>query len=151
MRRQARTGQPGFLYFFDHGYPAADEAGLHAFHAAEVPYVFGAADRTPPRWPAIPDTPPERELSDAMMAYWGRFARTGTPVAPDQPDWPAYGPDRSYMAFEDGPVVRQRLMPGMFEMHEAVVCRRRVAGGIPWNWNFGVLSPPLPAETPACP
>ncbi|MBU1345607.1 MAG: carboxylesterase family protein [Alphaproteobacteria bacterium] len=151
VRRQARTGQSGFLYFFDHGYPATDEANLHAFHASEIPYVFGATDRTPPRWPAIPDTPLERGLSDAMMAYWGSFARTGSPVAQGQPDWPAYGEDRSYMAFEEGPVVRQGLMPGMFETHEAVVCRRRVAGGIPWNWNFGVLSPPLPAEAPACP
>lgn len=151
VRRQARTGQPGFLYLFDHGYPAADEAGLHAFHASEIPYVFGNRDRTPPRWPAIPDTPTERGLSDAMMAYWASFARTGAPTAPEQPDWPAYGDSRTYMAFEEGPVVREGLMPGMFETHETVVCRRRVAGGIPWNWNFGVLSPPLPPQTPACP
>ncbi len=151
VRRQARTGQPGFLYFFDHGYPEMDEANLHAFHASEIPFVFGNADRTPPRWPKIPDTAEERSLSDAMMAYWGSFARTGSPTAPGQPDWPAYGETRAYMAFEAEPVVRERLMPGMFETHETVVCRRRVAGGIPWNWNFGVLSPPLPPETPACP
>jgi para-nitrobenzyl esterase len=151
VRRQARTGQPGFLYFFDHGYPAMEEANLHAFHAAEIPYVFGNQDRTPPRWPAIPDTRAEHRFSDAMMAYWANFARTGTPTAPNQPDWPAYGDQQSYMAFEDAPVVRERLMPGMFETHETVVCRRRVAGGVPWNWNFGVLSPPLPPETPACP
>jgi len=151
VRHQARTGQAGFLYFFDHGYPAMDEAQLHAFHASEIPFVFGAADRTPPRWPAIPDTPVERRLSDAMMAYWASFARTGAPTAPGQADWPAYGKSRAYMAFEEGPVVRERLMPGMYETHETVVCRRRVAGGIPWNWNFGVLSPPLPPETPACP
>ena len=30
---------------------AADEADLHAFHAVEIPYVFGTGDRTPPRWP----------------------------------------------------------------------------------------------------
>jgi len=151
VRRQAKTGQPGFLYFFDHGYPAMEEAELHAFHASEIPYVFGNIERTPPRWPKIPDNAVERRLSDAMMAYWASFARTGAPTAPDQPNWPAYGESRTYMAFEEGPVVRERLMPGMFETHEAVVCRRRVAGGVPWNWNFGVLSPPLPPETPACP
>jgi para-nitrobenzyl esterase len=151
VRRQARTGQPGFLYFFDHGYPAMEAANLHAFHASEIPYVFGNRDRTPPRWPAIPDTPAEHRFSDAVMAYWANFARTGAPTAPNQPDWPAYGESRTYMAFEAEPVVRERLMPGMFETHEAVVCRRRVAGGIPWNWNFGVLSPPLPPQTPACP
>lgn len=150
-RRQTRIGQPAYLYFFDHGYPAADEADLHAHHASELPYVFGAADRTPPRWPAIPDTPVERSLSAAMMAYWGSFARGEAPKADGQPDWPAYGATRSYMAFEEGPVVRQRLMPGMYELHEAVVCRRRVAGGVPWTFNFGVVSPPLPPATPACP
>ncbi|WP_332678561.1 carboxylesterase/lipase family protein [Brevundimonas sp.] len=150
-RRQTRIGQDAFLYYFDHGYPAADEADLHAFHASELPYVFGTADRTPPRWPAIPDTPVERGLSAAMMAYWGSFARDGAPKAPGQPDWPAYGNTQSYMAFEQGPVVRERLMPGMYELHEAVVCRRRVAGGVPWTFNFGVVSPPLPPSAPACP
>ena len=149
-RRQERTGQPGYFYFFDHGYPAMDEADLHAFHASEIPYVFGNADRTPPRWPAIPDTDAERSLSAAMMGYWASFARTGAPSAPGQPDWPAYGANRSYMAFADAPVVRDHLMPGMYDTHEAVVCRRRAAGGIPWNWNFGVLSPALPSQTPAC-
>lgn len=151
MRRQERTGQKGFLYLFDHGYPAMDDKGLHAFHAAEIPYVFGTTDRTPPLWPAIPDTPTERGLSAAMMSYWGSFARTGAPTAPGQPDWPAYGEGRAYMAFETVPTVRDHLMPGMYDTHETVVCRRRVAGGIPWNWNFGVLSPPLPPQSPSCP
>jgi para-nitrobenzyl esterase len=151
VRRQARTGQPGYLYYFDHNYPATEEAGLHAFHAAEIPFVFGNRDKTPPRWPRIPDTAEEARLSDAMMAYWASFARDGAPTAPGQADWPAYGEARNYMAFEQAPVVKQELMPGMYELHEAVVCRRRAAGGIPWNWNFGVMSPPLPAENPACP
>lgn len=150
VARQARTGQLGYLYYFDHGYPAADEAGLHAFHAAEIPYVFGNLDRTPPRWPAIPDTPAEHTLSAAMMAYWGSFARTGQPVAPDGPDWPAHDGREPYMAFDGTPVVREDLMPGMFELHEAVVCRRRAAGGLPWVFNFGVASPPLPTQAEAC-
>ena len=151
MRRQTGAGQPAFLYLFDHGYPAADEADLHAFHASEIPYVFGTIRGTPPQWPVVPDTPTEQRLSDAMMAYWGSFARDGVPTAPGQPDWPAYGRTRNYMAFEEGPVVRERLMPGMFELHEAVVCRRRAAGSTPWNFNFGVISPPLPPASPACP
>jgi len=150
-RSQTALGQSAYLYFFDHGYPAADEAGLHAFHASELPYVFGSADRVPPRWPAIPDTPVEHGLSAAMMAYWASFARDGVPSAPDQPAWPAYGRARAYMAFEEGPVARERVMPGMFELREAEVCRRRVAGGTPWNWAVGVVAPPLPLPTAACP
>ena len=41
VRKQAALGAPSFLYYFDHGYPAADSAGLHAFHASELPFVFG--------------------------------------------------------------------------------------------------------------
>ena len=54
------------------------------------------------------------------------------------------------MAFEDGPVVRERIMPGMFELREAAVCRRRVAGGTPWNWTVGVVAAPLPPAATAC-
>ena len=54
-RKQTALGQPAFLYFFDHGYPAADAAGLHGFHASELPFVFGTFDGTPPLWPKIPD------------------------------------------------------------------------------------------------
>lgn len=57
-RTQRAAGAPAFLYLFDHGYPAADEAGFHAFHGAELPYVFGTSGSLPAWWPAIPDTAP---------------------------------------------------------------------------------------------
>jgi len=149
-RRQTALGQPAYLYLWDHGYPAADEADLHAFHASEIPYVFGTSDRTPPRWPAIPDTEIENGLSDAMRGYWTSFARSGTPKATGQAEWPAYGQNRGYMAFEERPVARERLMPGMYELREAEVCRRRVTGGTPWNWAVGIVAAPVPAAVPAC-
>jgi len=40
-RKQAAIGAPAYLYLFDHGYPAMDKAGLHAFHASEIPFMFG--------------------------------------------------------------------------------------------------------------
>jgi para-nitrobenzyl esterase len=150
-RRQTRLGEGAYLYFFDHGYPAADDAGLHAFHAVEIPYVFSAMDKLPPLWPAPPDTAQERALSDAMMAYWGSFARAGVPTAPGQPDWPAYGATEAYMLFDGTPQPGRDLMPGMFEMQEAVVCRRVKAGGMPWNWNFGVIAPTPPPAATGCP
>jgi para-nitrobenzyl esterase len=42
-------------------------------------------------------------------------------------------------------------MPGMFELHERAVCRRRATGQLPWNWNVGLVSPVLPGPSPACP
>jgi para-nitrobenzyl esterase len=150
VRKQAALGQPSYLYLFDHGYPAADEAGLHAFHASELPYVFGAFEGTPPAWPRIPDTAAERKLSDAMLGYWTSFARSGKPQAAGAPDWPTFGEPARYLAFSDAPQPSQRLLPGMYELHEEVVCRRRAQGNLPWHWNTGIMSPPLPEPVPAC-
>jgi para-nitrobenzyl esterase len=149
--KQSALGVPAFLYFFDHGYPAADEAGLHAFHASEIPYVFGTADSTPPLWPRPPATEVESKLSGAIAGYWAAFARDGSPSAAGQPQWQRYGADRAYMAFEDAPRPGTHLLPGMYELNEEVVCRRRAHGGIAWNWNIGIVSPPLPARVTKCP
>jgi len=150
VRKQTALGQPAFLYFFDHGYPAADAAGLHGFHASELPYVFGTFDGTPPLWPKVPETAQERRLSDAMISYWSTFARTGRPQAANEPDWPPFGPTGSYMAFEEAPRPLDHLLPGMYEFNEEVVCRRRASGDIAWNWNAGLWSPKLPAQQAQC-
>lgn len=151
VRDQAALGLPTYLYYFDHGYPAADEAGIHAFHAAEVPYMFGTIDGVTALWPKIPDTDVERALSTAMVDYWSSFARTGVPNAHHQPAWPAHNKDSAYMLFAGRPQVAMDLMPGQYKLHEQVVCRRRAAGNIPWNWNVGVTSPSLPPAQEACP
>jgi para-nitrobenzyl esterase len=150
VRKQSALGRPSYLYLFDHAYPGAEEAGLHAFHAAELPYLFGTFNGTPPAWPRVPDTPAERKLSDTMLDYWTSFARSGKPQAVHAPDWPAYGEAENYMAFTDAPRPARRLMPGMYELHEEVVCRRRAQGNLPWHWNGGIISPPLPDPVPAC-
>jgi para-nitrobenzyl esterase len=148
--KQTAVGSSAYLYLFDHGYPAANEKGMHAFHASEIPYMFGNADRTPLNWPKIPATDVEKKLSDAMLDYWTSFARDGVPTAAGQPAWSAYGASRAYLAFEDAPQPKAHVFPGMYEFNEQVVCRRRAAGGIPWHWNVGLASPPLPPEAPQC-
>jgi len=148
--KQTALGQPSFLYFFDHGYPAEEVAGLHAFHASELPYVFGTFDSTPPLWPKIPATPEEAKLSDAMIGYWSSFARTGQPRAANEPDWTAFGSKGAYMAFADAPHPLEHLMPGMYDLNEEVVCRRRANGNIPWGWNVGIVSPKMPSPTEQC-
>ena len=150
VRKQTALGLPSFLYFFDHGYPAADAAGLHAFHASELPYVFGTFDATPPLWPKVPATPEETKLSDAMIGYWSAFARSGRPRAANDPDWPAFGSTGAYMAFTDAPHPLEHLLPGMYELNEEVVCRRRADGNIGWNWNVGIASPKLPSQKAQC-
>jgi para-nitrobenzyl esterase len=150
VRKQAALGQPSFLYFFDHGYPAEEAAGLHAFHASELPYVFGTFGGTPPLWPKVPATPEETKLSDAMVGYWSSFARTGRPQATNEPDWPGFGSKGAYMIFTDAPHPSDHLMPGMYKLNEEVVCRRRASGDIPWGWNVGIVSPKMPPQTAQC-
>jgi para-nitrobenzyl esterase len=150
VRKQTALGHPSFLYLFDHGYPAADTAGLHGFHASELPYVFGTFDGTPPLWPKIPNTEEEKRLSEAMNGYWSSFARTGQPKAVNQPDWPAFGSTGAYMDITDAPHPSTGLLPGIYELDEEVVCRRRASGDIAWSWNVGLYSPKLPAQQAPC-
>lgn len=149
-RNQTALGQNAFLYLFDHGYPAMDDAGLHAFHASELPYVFGTLDRTGPLWPKIPDTPSERAFSDALLDYWASFARDGRPVATHAPDWPAYGSSQAYLHLAASPEAQTDPMPGMYEVNEAARCRKE-ASKVGWNWNVGLASPRLPAKSAVCP
>jgi para-nitrobenzyl esterase len=150
VRKQTARGQQSFLYFWDHGYPAADAAVLHGFHASELPYVFGTFDRTPPLWPKIPATLEEKKLSEGMVGYWSSFAHTGKPRAAHEPDWPAFGTSASYMAFGEVPKPSDHPLPGMYEFIEETVCRRRANGDIPWDWNVGLWSPKLPAQQAQC-
>ena len=150
VRSQTAIGQPSFLYMFDHGYPAADDAGLHAFHAAELPYLFATMRTTPPNWPAIPDTQGETRISDAMIDYWTSFARSGRPASDHGPVWPAFSAGGPFLAIRDAPVLERDLHPGAFALHETAVCRKREAGNLGWYWNVGLASPVLPTSA-ACP
>jgi len=150
VRKQTAIGQPAFLYFFDHGYPTEEELGLHGFHASELPYVFGTFEGTPAHWPKVPDTPAQRSLSAAMIGYWTSFALTGRPKAANQPDWPAFGTTSSYMDFKEVPQPGDDLLPGMYELNEQVMCRRRANGAFGWSWNVGLWSPKLPPQLERC-
>ncbi len=147
--KQTAVGAPSFLYYFDHGYPAADAGGFRAFHASEIPFVFGTTDATPSYWPAVPQIASELRLSTAMTDYWASFARDGAPGAAGEADWRPYGADRAYMAFEDQPRLRAGP-PNGYALNEEIVCRRRADGRLAWHWNVGVISPPLPAPAPGC-
>ena len=150
VRKQTALGVSAYLYLWDHGYPAADEAGLHAFHASELPYVFGTFDGTPPKWPKNPETPDERALADAVGDYWTSFARTGRPRSRNAPEWPAYSADKRYLRFAATPIPDRDLMPGMYDLNETVMCRRRANGTMPWGWNVGVAAPKTPAAVAGC-
>jgi para-nitrobenzyl esterase len=114
---------------------------LCAFHASELPYIFGL-ERTPPNWPR-PDGAAERALSEAMLDYWVSFAATGVPRSAGGPAWRSYGRDEHYMRFAGTPLAERDPVPGMFELQEEVVARRRRAGRN-WLLDMGVAAPVLP-------
>ena len=150
VRKQQALGQPSYLYFFDHGYPSEVAANLVAFHASEVPFVFGTFKQTPPGWPAIPDTPAERTLADTMLDYWTSFARDGHPRAANGPAWAAFAPDQAYMHFTDTAHLSRDLQPQAYALHEQIMCRRRASGAQSWNWRIGSLAPTLPKPSRRC-
>jgi para-nitrobenzyl esterase len=150
VRKQRAIGRPAFLYYFSHDYPAAQAAGLTAFHAGEVPFVFGTLARTPAGWPTIPDTAEERQLSETMIDYWTSFARDGRPTAANAPAWKPFSDRRSYMEFAAAPEASRNFMPGMYALQEQVMCRRRQSATQSWDWRTGSISAPLPGAHSAC-
>ena len=78
-----------------------------------------------------------------MLDYWVSFATTGTPRSARGPAWSPYGRDESYMRFASVPVAGRDMLPGMFELLEELVRRRRRAGE-QWFVNVGVAATPVP-------
>ncbi len=83
-RHAARAGLPVFMYNFNVVWAIAGGI-LGVSHAGEISHVFGNP---------LDPTEESQMVSDAMNAYWARFAATGDPNGPDAPAvWPAFGPD----------------------------------------------------------
>jgi para-nitrobenzyl esterase len=151
VRSQTALGEPAYLYFWDHGYPAAYAAGLHAAHSGEIPYVFGSFHLLPRYWPKMPDTAEEHGLSDAVIGYWTSFAKTGKPQADKAPAWSVYGTNAAYMNFQEVPKPSTHLLPGAYELNERAFCRRHASGDQPWNWMVASAAQKLPPKTAGCP
>jgi len=143
VRSATEAGQPAFMYVFDYCYPNAREADLCAFHASELPFVFGAldADSLPPNWP-VPDGEHDWDVSDTLLDYWTSFASTGQPESRAGPAWSAYGAEEAYLRIASEPEMLVDPFPGMFEMHEKLVQQRK-ENSEPWFLNIGVGAKPL--------
>ena len=93
--------------------PRRTSKGLHAFHASELPYVFGTAGPDAAELAeSAGDAPPRRNCRTPCSSYWAvvraqRRAQRRGPAA-----WPAYGRDarlhgvRRRAAAEDAPDAR---------------------------------------------
>jgi len=140
VRQQAAAGQPAYLYFFRHSTPTERARDLAAFHASELPYVFGRLSALPtfaPNWPIPPATTAESQLSLAMVSYWTSFVRDGIPKAAGNPPWPRFDAQQhGYLDIDDRPYARQDLLPGAFAFAADLVADR-LKQGRGWRLDIG--------------
>ncbi|MBN2058961.1 MAG: carboxylesterase family protein [Deltaproteobacteria bacterium] len=114
---QNKAGVKGYAAIFDQVPSKWRAEGAVSTHAMEVLYVFGDYDNRTGWWPFMhglasasgakdPNDPglteADRNVSEAMMKMWTRFALTGDPNIEGMIQWPAYDKeDDKYMYFAD--------------------------------------------------
>jgi para-nitrobenzyl esterase len=92
------------LYAYTFTYPDAkfilpERRKLGAFHSAEMQFVFDA----PMGWFQQTFSGDEKQLSDAMMDFWARFAHTGNPNAAEKSSalpWPVFSEQKQQLVFD---------------------------------------------------
>ncbi len=104
-RQHAAAGYPTYRYYFT-ATPPSPKQTLGAFHAAELPYVFGSSI---PMFPVADD---EHLLVRDMGDRWFAFAATGVPDSPGRPAWPRFDSAEPKQIVFDRPIgVVQDLAP----------------------------------------
>ena len=96
-RKVAQKAAPAYLYNF--GYksevkvPDTDYT-FRTMHALDIPFKFNNMEPMKDGSTGMVGNRPERYRAGRNMSeMWATFARTGTPAAKGQPEWPAYNLD----------------------------------------------------------
>ncbi|XP_051980656.1 fatty acyl-CoA hydrolase precursor, medium chain-like [Xyrauchen texanus] len=94
------SGAPVYLYEFQHP-PSMIKKNRPSFvgvdHADELFFVQGSCFTKAHITITAPFTKEEDELCRTVMAYWGNFARTGSPNGPGLILWPEYGSEHEHL------------------------------------------------------
>jgi para-nitrobenzyl esterase len=103
----SQAGAKSYACIFDKVPANWKKEGCGSIHSMELTYVFGDWDNSTGWWhsifmlagqsgaksPVPRLTGADRKVSEAMMAMWSRFARTGKPDVPGLISWPEYKPN----------------------------------------------------------
>jgi para-nitrobenzyl esterase len=119
---------PAFLYRFSY-LPRSMRGVLPgAPHGAELPFVFDSWDRLSPAMrralTGLDSGPTTEDLAMTRRLHncWVQFARTGVPVCPDAPAWPAYSPGRDQlMDFDTVATVRSHVRVAQYDALDRLV------------------------------
>ena len=71
-RQSEKFGQPAYLYAFTRVPPSKNQT-IGAFHAAELPFVFGTHE------PILGVSGDDKAATELMQLFWTNFAKTGNP------------------------------------------------------------------------
>ncbi|XP_050959568.1 uncharacterized protein LOC127160965 isoform X2 [Labeo rohita] len=94
------SGAPVYLYEFQHP-PSMIQKNRPSFvgvdHTDELLFIQGTCFAKAHLKAIAPFTKEEEELCRTVMAYWGNFARTGSPNGPGLTHWPEYEDETEYL------------------------------------------------------
>ncbi|MBL4719948.1 MAG: carboxylesterase family protein, partial [Alphaproteobacteria bacterium] len=116
------AGNSVHFYQFTHTPPWRVGRALGAHHGAEIAYIFGGGVRCGQfKYDGYKEQG-DRDLSNAMRAYWTNFAATGDPNGVGVTNWPQY--DRAagrYMEFGAQPIAGEAFGKGRLDQLDALL------------------------------
>jgi len=123
VRMVTAAGDKAYLYQFTRVPPSPDAKSWGAYHAAEIPYVFGTL-----RLRDWPFSDIDFALSDRMSSYWVNFATTGDPNGNGLPQWTPYEQSSEpYLELGDSVQTKNHLLKAQLDFLEQLQQRRQTS------------------------